>query len=73
MSDLDKGRALWRDRHPKPSTDADEQGTHSEDYGNATAGLATGQALWRRRKAGGTFALGPEPAAPDVTPGGDAA
>lgn len=72
MSDVTKGRDLWRAHHHKPDTD-DEQGTRTEDYGDATAGLAVGKALWHRRKAGGTFALGAEPIAPDVTPGNDAA
>ena len=76
MSEQTKGRDLWRARHPKPEAVLDaapDAGTRSEDYPHATAGLANGAALWRRRKAGGTFALGPGPLAPDVTPGNDAA
>ncbi|MEV1054637.1 hypothetical protein [Streptomyces sp. NPDC049887] len=75
MSDLNRGRELWRSRHQRPAVSEQDgsDGTSPEDHGYATAGLAEGHALWRRRKAGGTFALGPEPVAPDVTPGNDAA
>lgn len=76
MSEQTKGRDLWRSRHPKPEAALDaapDAGTRSEDHPHATAGLAKGAALWHRRKAGGTFALGPEPLGSDITPSNDAA
>jgi hypothetical protein len=63
MSDIDKGRDLWAQRHQ-----ASSEGEPDPDV----TGIERGRQLWQRRKNRNAF--GPaEPFGVDVTPGGDAA
>ncbi|MGW8506314.1 hypothetical protein [Streptomyces sp. CLCI03] len=60
------GRELWRELHPTPTEPGVD--TDDADQSEGRTNMDRGRQMWLRRKAGGVFALGPEPLAPDVTP-----